>query len=81
MLERYHVKATFFVIGSHVTSWPGIVQQTVADGNEVGNHTFTHVDLSLVPEWRGKLELRLTEVARRRRDRSPHAVVAAALFE
>jgi poly-beta-1,6 N-acetyl-D-glucosamine synthase len=46
-----------------VTTWPGIVRKTVAAGNDIGNHTFTHVDLAQVSSWQGDLELHLTEEA------------------
>ena len=51
------------MIGSNVATFPGVARRVVRDGNEIGNHTFTHVDLLHTPEWQGQLELRLTEVA------------------
>ena len=35
----------------------------VRDGNELGNHTFTHVALSNGPGWQRRLQLDLTEAA------------------
>ncbi len=63
VLAREKVPATFFVIGSHVTSYPGLVARMDADGYEIGNHTFTHAHLLQTSTWRAELELRLTEVA------------------
>jgi poly-beta-1,6 N-acetyl-D-glucosamine synthase len=63
VLAREGVPATFFVIGSHVTSYPGIVAREDHEGHEIGNHTFTHVSLLQTSTWRAGLELRLTEVA------------------
>ena len=37
------VRATFFVIGSEVARYPDLVRTLVRDGDEIGNHTFTHV--------------------------------------
>jgi peptidoglycan/xylan/chitin deacetylase (PgdA/CDA1 family) len=62
-LRAAGVPATFFVIGSQAARYPGIVRQLVRDGNEIGNHTFTHVLLSGVPEWQRRLQLGLTEAA------------------
>lgn len=42
ILKRYGIKATFFVIGQNVEYYPGIVEQIVADGHEIGNHTYRH---------------------------------------
>jgi poly-beta-1,6 N-acetyl-D-glucosamine synthase len=63
VLDRYGVPATFFVVGSHAAEHPHLVRLDVREGNEVGNHTFTHADLTRLPAWRMRLELRLTETA------------------
>ncbi len=60
-LRRAGVPATFFVIGSEAARYPGLVRQLVRDGDEIGNHTFTHVYLSGVPAWEGRLQIQLTE--------------------
>ena len=44
VLDAYDARATFFVIGSWVERLPEIVRDTAARGNELGNHTWTHVD-------------------------------------
>ncbi len=63
VLRRYHVKATFFVIGSRVADNPGILAQMVKDGHEIGIHTFTHVNLGNSPAWRQRLEIDQTQFA------------------
>ncbi len=63
ILRENHVHATFFLVGSHVAEYPDLVRQIVADGNEVGVHTFTHVDLSSAPVRRIDTELSLTQNA------------------
>ncbi|GAA4259262.1 bifunctional polysaccharide deacetylase/glycosyltransferase family 2 protein [Dactylosporangium darangshiense] len=60
LLRQYHAHATFFVIGAQVNRYPELVRRMVAEGHEVGVHTFTHPDLSAEPEWRQRLELTLT---------------------
>jgi len=42
ILARYRVKATFYVIGSMVRRNPEILRRIVAEGHEVGNHTWNH---------------------------------------
>jgi peptidoglycan-N-acetylglucosamine deacetylase len=41
-LRKHHVKATFFMIGQRMEQYPDIVKDVIADGNAIGNHTFTH---------------------------------------
>ncbi|GER67926.1 polysaccharide deacetylase family sporulation protein PdaB [Weizmannia acidilactici] len=41
-LEKYHAKATFFVIGAHAEENPHIIQREVEEGHEVANHTYHH---------------------------------------
>lgn len=45
ILARFGAKATFFDEGAAVAERPDLVRRTVAEGHEVGNHTFTHPDL------------------------------------
>ena len=45
VLRERNVKATFFVLGDCVRLYPWILQQTVAEGHEIGNHTYTHLKL------------------------------------
>jgi cellulose synthase/poly-beta-1,6-N-acetylglucosamine synthase-like glycosyltransferase/peptidoglycan/xylan/chitin deacetylase (PgdA/CDA1 family) len=63
VLKRHHAHATFFVIGSKVDEYPELARQIVADGNELGVHTFTHTDLAELSPWRVRLELTLTQNA------------------
>jgi peptidoglycan/xylan/chitin deacetylase (PgdA/CDA1 family) len=45
-LARYDAKATFFVVGQNVVASPAIVRAEIAAGHEVGNHSWSHRDLS-----------------------------------
>ncbi len=44
-LEDLHVPATFFLIGRDAEQWPELAQRIVRDGDEVGDHTYSHPDL------------------------------------
>ena len=46
MLEREHVPATFFVLGRNVAGNEDLLARMLSDGDMIGNHSFTHVDLS-----------------------------------
>ncbi|MFF0010778.1 bifunctional polysaccharide deacetylase/glycosyltransferase family 2 protein [Streptomyces sp. NPDC005374] len=63
ILEKYDVPATFFVVGSMVSRYPSIVADMVDQGNEVGIHTFTHVDLSYQSDARIRREMTQTQLA------------------
>lgn len=43
VLREKNVKATFFCIGENVCKYPQLYRQLIAEGHEVGNHTFNHV--------------------------------------
>lgn len=46
ILARYDAKATFYVIGQNARRYPEILRRMVAEGHEIGNHTWTHPVLS-----------------------------------
>ncbi|MEV5802338.1 bifunctional polysaccharide deacetylase/glycosyltransferase family 2 protein [Streptomyces collinus] len=63
VLRHNHVHATFFVVGTQVVAHPDLVRRIVADGHEIGIHTFTHPDLARLAPWQRSLELRETQLA------------------
>ncbi|WP_406414661.1 bifunctional polysaccharide deacetylase/glycosyltransferase family 2 protein [Streptomyces sp. NBC_01614] len=63
ILDKYDIPATFFLVGSMVSRYPGIVADMVEQGNEVGIHTFTHVDLSYQSDARVNREMQQTQLA------------------
>ena len=42
-LKDQEVKATFFCIGDNIRKHPQLYQQLLAEGHQVGNHTFNHL--------------------------------------
>src|SRR5258706_1675067 len=42
VLRAYEASATFFMVGREVESFPGIAQRVVAEGHDVGNHSYSH---------------------------------------
>jgi cellulose synthase/poly-beta-1,6-N-acetylglucosamine synthase-like glycosyltransferase/peptidoglycan/xylan/chitin deacetylase (PgdA/CDA1 family) len=62
LLRAQKVKATFFVIGTEVAAHPDLTRRIVAEGHQIGVHTFTHANLSTVPGWRRSLELRQSQL-------------------
>ena len=61
LLERYGIKATFFVIGENVSYYPEPFKRAVALGHEIGNHTYHHTLLSKTCEQTIAPEIRKTD--------------------
>jgi cellulose synthase/poly-beta-1,6-N-acetylglucosamine synthase-like glycosyltransferase/peptidoglycan/xylan/chitin deacetylase (PgdA/CDA1 family)/spore germination protein YaaH len=62
ILKRENATATFFLIGLQTQKFPGLAQRIYEEGHAIGNHTFTHPDISDVSAWYMKrVELQLTE--------------------
>ncbi|TGZ78918.1 glycoside hydrolase/deacetylase [Ascodesmis nigricans] len=58
ILASYNVKATFFVnaitwngrIDDEAMPWPAIVRRMIAEGHQIGSHTYSHANLAEVDE-------------------------------
>ena len=61
VLKSRGVKAAFFLIGENAQARPDLVRREFLEGHEIGNHTFTHPDLSRVSTLRMKVEVNATE--------------------
>ncbi len=42
LLKRHGARATFFCIGRYIDAHPEVAQQLLADGHELGNHSYSH---------------------------------------
>lgn len=47
-LKDNGITGTFFMVGEMMQKSPDLVRQTLADGNEIGNHTMTHPRLNTI---------------------------------
>jgi spore germination protein YaaH/peptidoglycan/xylan/chitin deacetylase (PgdA/CDA1 family)/GT2 family glycosyltransferase len=61
ILKEKKAPATFFVIGKNMAAKPGLVEREVREGHNVGNHTWTHPDISKVPAAQSAVELSATQ--------------------
>ena len=61
VLEKYHVPATFFIIGENGVANRGLLQRIVADGDEIGNHSYTHPNMADESRTGVSLELNATQ--------------------
>jgi peptidoglycan/xylan/chitin deacetylase (PgdA/CDA1 family) len=61
ILKEYNVKATFFVIGKLAERYPEIILRELAEGHEIGNHTWSHPKISKCSSVKLVNEIILTE--------------------
>ncbi len=50
VLEKHNVKATFFLVGNYLETEPELVKQMVEKGHIIGNHTWSHPDMSKISD-------------------------------
>ncbi|WP_235857839.1 glycosyltransferase [Marimonas lutisalis] len=55
-LKETDTKAAFFVVGARVMEEPGLLERMIAEGHEVGSHTFSHPRMDQVSYARTDLE-------------------------
>jgi len=61
VLKKYHVVGTFFMIGEVAQDNVSVMDRVYREGHEIGNHTFTHPDISEISPGQVDLQLNLTE--------------------
>ncbi|HJY30093.1 MAG TPA: polysaccharide deacetylase family protein, partial [Pyrinomonadaceae bacterium] len=61
ILKQENVPGTFFIIGKNGQAYPELVRRIVDEGNEIGNHSFTHPNLGEIPLSLTELELNATQ--------------------
>jgi peptidoglycan/xylan/chitin deacetylase (PgdA/CDA1 family) len=66
MLADRHARVTFFLIGGSIRGREALVRRELAQGNVVGDHTWTHPDLSTLSDQqiRTQLTRTLNEITR-----------------
>jgi cellulose synthase/poly-beta-1,6-N-acetylglucosamine synthase-like glycosyltransferase/peptidoglycan/xylan/chitin deacetylase (PgdA/CDA1 family) len=61
ILRNKGAKATFMLIGEEAQQNIGLMKRVVREGHEIGNHTYSHPDISEISNRQLDLELKLTE--------------------
>lgn len=61
ILRDQHVPATFFIIGVNGEEYPWLLRREVAEGHEIGNHTFTHPNIANISRAQLRFELSATQ--------------------
>ena len=60
VLDKYDVKATFFIIGREARWHPDLVHRIVQSGHDLGNHTYSHFRLDSLSREQVYTELKAT---------------------
>ena len=47
-LKKHGAPATFFLVGNYLETSPDLVKRMIAEGHNVGNHTYHHPDMSKI---------------------------------
>lgn len=72
ILKSNNVTATFFVVGNNgakgmindpATGYPAVLRRMVADGHQIGSHTWSHQDLSVLTAAQRKDQIVKNEIA------------------
>jgi len=63
LAAKDHIKLTFFLIGENAAHYPQLVQRELAEGHEVGNHSYTHPDLAKMSDDAVRAEIQKTQDA------------------
>ncbi|MFJ3673473.1 glycosyltransferase [Streptomyces sp. NPDC090106] len=63
VLAEHHAHAVFFVTGTMASRYPDLIRRIVAEGHEIGLHTFNHPDLSQQSKKRIDWELSQNQLA------------------
>lgn len=61
ILKENDIKATFFVVGKHVKFYPDALKRIYDEGHEIGNHTYTHIDVKIAKSSRILDEINRTQ--------------------
>lgn len=47
-LKKHNASAAFFVVGNFISENPDLIKRMIEEGHTVGNHTYTHPDMSKI---------------------------------
>jgi peptidoglycan/xylan/chitin deacetylase (PgdA/CDA1 family) len=61
LAAKRHIKLTFFVLGECVQQNPAVLQREVAEGHEIGNHSWSHPNLAKLSDEAVRSQLQRTE--------------------
>lgn len=66
LLDQYNAKGTFTLVGKQAEMYPGLVREIANRGHELGNHSYSHRDLTTLSRLEVERELVMTRQVIRR---------------
>ncbi|HEX3568878.1 MAG TPA: polysaccharide deacetylase family protein [Candidatus Saccharimonadales bacterium] len=63
ILEKQQVHASFFVVGMRAATMPHLLQRMYHDGDEIGNHSWNHPDLTTISPEQIQAQVAQTQMA------------------
>ena len=61
VLAKHTVKATFFMIGNRIEKHPETVHRVIAEGHQIGNHSYSHPLLGFLPPFYVQRQIERTD--------------------
>ncbi len=61
VLAKHNVKATFFMIGKRIERHPETVNRVIAEGHQIGNHSYSHPLLGFLPPFYVQRQIERTD--------------------
>jgi peptidoglycan/xylan/chitin deacetylase (PgdA/CDA1 family) len=62
-LEQAQIHATFFLVGSRIAGNEDLLRRMYADGDQIGNHSWTHPDMATLSADQVQQQIQLTQAA------------------
>ena len=80
VLAKHNVKATFFLIGNRIERHPETANRVIAEGHQVGNHSYSHPLLGFLPPRYVQRQIERTDALLRQHGITEEAVFRAPLL-
>ena len=61
LLKEYNAPSTFFLLGERVNKYPNITKRIIKEGHTIGNHSWSHPDLTTLNDQQLSTEILSTE--------------------
>lgn len=58
-LSKYKIKALFFCVGENVKKYPHLIKLIIAEGNTIGNHSYSHENISFTSKTKIDEQIKL----------------------
>ena len=80
VLAKHNVKATFFMIGNRIERHPETVNRVIAEGHQIGNHSYSHPLLGFLPPFCVQRQIERTDDLLRQHGISENSVFRAPML-